>query len=51
MGVPYFNYAGEREQLNNWAVKKGPEGLVQYWKDKNQTSLDGIPTDIVAKNI
>ncbi|ARU31123.1 pyridoxamine 5'-phosphate oxidase [Sulfuriferula sp. AH1] len=51
MGVPYFNYVGEREQLTNWALKKGPAGLMQYWKDKNQTSLDGIPTDIVAKNI
>ena len=31
--------------------KKGSAGLIQYWKDKNQLSLDGIPTDIVARNI
>jgi hypothetical protein len=51
MAVPYYTYVGERELLINWAVKKGPAGLVQYWQDKNQVSLDGIPTDIVARNI
>ena len=51
MGVPYFTYVGERKLLIDWALKKGESGLTQYWKDKNQTSLDGIPTDIVAKNV
>lgn len=51
MAVPYFNYVGEREQLNNWALKKGQSGLKQYWQEKNQISLDGIATEIVAKNI
>ncbi|WP_124949168.1 pyridoxamine 5'-phosphate oxidase family protein [Sulfuriferula thiophila] len=50
MAVPYYNYVGEREQLKNWALKKGRSGLMQYWKDKNQTSLDGIPSGIVEKN-
>lgn len=50
MGVPNFAYVGERESLNEWAVRKGEEGLKQYWEDKNQMSIDGIPTHIVAKS-
>jgi len=50
MGVPMFGYAGEREQLLNWAVKKGENGLRDYWREKNQLSLDGRPTNIVDKN-
>jgi hypothetical protein len=51
MGVPFFEYSGEREQLNQWAVKKGEEGIKTYWQEKNQLSLDGKPTHIVEKNI
>ena len=50
MAVPYFDYVEERDQLKNWAVKKGEEGVKQYWQDKNQTSLDGLPTNIMEKN-
>lgn len=49
-GVPNFDYAGDRQTLNEWAVKKGEDGIRQYWADKNQTSLDGLPTHIVEKN-
>ena len=49
MGVPYYTYDGEREQLNNWAIKKGEAGLQQYWKDKNQLTIDQLPTHIVEK--
>lgn len=48
--VPYFAYEGERDQLREWARNKGDEGLKKYWQDKNQTSIDGIPTNIIAKN-
>lgn len=50
MAVPFLAYQGEREQLSDWAVKKGDDGIRQYWQDKNQLSLDGAPTHIVAKN-
>lgn len=46
MGVPYFDYAGDRQLLTEWAEKKGDAGLQQYWSDKNQVSLDGKPTGI-----
>ena len=50
MGVPYYRYVGEREQLNDWARAKGGEGIRRYWADKNRVSLDGLPTGIVAKS-
>jgi hypothetical protein len=49
MGVPYFSYAGDREQLIDWAKKKGEEGVRDYWEQKNQLSIDGIPTRIVER--
>lgn len=50
MGVPFFDYVGERDALNEWALKKGADGLTRYWEDKNQFSIDGAPTHIVSKN-
>ncbi|OGS91521.1 MAG: pyridoxamine 5'-phosphate oxidase [Gallionellales bacterium GWA2_60_18] len=50
MAVPYYAYGGEREALNDWAVKKGEDGVRRYWEEKNQVSLDGIPANIVAGN-
>ena len=50
MSVPAFDYVEEREQLNNWATKKGDAGIKEYWLDKNQVSLDGKPTHIKDKN-
>ena len=47
MAVPYYDYAGERELLNGWAEKKGEEGVRDYWRDRNQVSIDGKPTHIV----
>jgi hypothetical protein len=45
--VPYYSYAGERDMLARWAEKKGPEGLRQYWEEKNQTSIDGLSTELL----
>ena len=44
MSVPFFDYAGERDALNNWAEGKGEAGLLDYWHEKNEVSLDGKPT-------
>lgn len=51
MSVPYFNYEGDRELLNDWAEKQGEQGIKEYWGNKNQQSLDGIPTRIAEKNL
>lgn len=50
MAVPLFDYVADRDALSNWAEKKGSEGLQEYWREKNQVSLDGKPTNIVEKN-
>lgn len=50
MAVPYYAYTGDRELLTDWATKKGADGLKQYWKEKNQSSIDNIPTNIIEKN-
>lgn len=50
MAVPYFDYVGERDLLNDWARAKGEEGIRQYWALKNQVSIDAIPSNIVAKS-
>ena len=49
--VPIYDYIEEREQLKNWAVKKGEEGLKEYWQEVNQVSLDGKPINIVSENV
>ncbi len=45
-GVPLYTYDGEREQLIEWAEKRGDDGVKKYWKKKNTTSIDGNPTGI-----
>ncbi len=49
MSIPYFEYKGEREDLNDWAAKEGKVGIKKYWEDKNQSSIDGLPTKILKK--
>ena len=50
MAVPLFDYAGQREQLIDWAVSKGEDGIEKYWEENNQISIDGKPTHIMEKN-
>lgn len=46
-GVPRYTYAGERDTLARWAEKKGPVGLLDYWREKNQVSIDGLPSGLL----
>jgi len=41
--VPRLRYEEDRNQLDAWARKKGPDGLEKYRSEKNRTSLDGLP--------
>ena len=45
--VPMFDYRGEREVLVRWAEKKGTLGLLEYWREKNQKSIDGLSTGLL----
>lgn len=47
MAVPFLEFRGEREQLRQWAEKKGSDGIRQYWELKNRVSIDGKPTGIL----
>lgn len=44
--VPFFEYQGERETLRKWADKQGAEGIDDYMKEKNITTIDGKPTGL-----
>ena len=46
MSIPYYDYKGEREDLNDWAAEKGKHGIKKYWEEKNQKSIDGLQTGI-----
>lgn len=45
--VPLYAHVGERDTLARWAEKKGPSGLLEYWREKNQASIDGLPTGLL----
>jgi hypothetical protein len=45
-GVPLFDYVEDRDNLTKWAENKGEDGIENYWKEKNQLSMDGKPTGI-----
>lgn len=46
-GVPLMSYQGRRPHMDLWAAKKlrvgGPEALLDYQREKNSRSIDGLP--------
>jgi Pyridoxamine 5'-phosphate oxidase len=47
-GVPFMSFDGHRPTMDQWSTRKGPEGVRNYWVEKNAKSidqLDGITTD------
>ncbi|WP_299119143.1 pyridoxamine 5'-phosphate oxidase family protein [uncultured Tenacibaculum sp.] len=44
MSIPFYEYKEERNQLLDWAEEKGENGIEQYWKNRNQVSIDGLNT-------
>jgi hypothetical protein len=46
-GVPLMAFEGRREHMELWAAKKlrvgGPDALVDYQREKNSVSIDGLP--------
>lgn len=41
-GVPLMDFVAQRDRLLNWASEKGAEGIREYQKQKNSTSIDGL---------
>lgn len=48
-GVPIYEFQQERDTLLEWATKKGEEGIQEYWAQKNQKSIDGLPTKLLEE--
>ena len=46
--VPVMDYAAERPDADEWAAKKGPDGIRSSWDAVNRTTIDGFPTGIGA---
>ncbi len=42
-GVPLMDFRAQRPTMDEWAARKGPDGIPEYWAAKNRTSLDGLP--------
>jgi len=49
MGVPLYEYQGQRQSLVQWASKQGEEGVQAYQQQKNRTSIDGLPTPLATE--
>ena len=41
--IPFMDYREERPTLQQWAARKGDDGLREYWAEKNAESIDGLP--------
>ena len=41
--IPYMDYREDRPTLQQWAERKGDDGLREYWDEKNAVSIDGLP--------
>jgi predicted pyridoxine 5'-phosphate oxidase superfamily flavin-nucleotide-binding protein len=42
-GVPQMDFVSERGMLEDWAERKGPDGVAAYQVDNNAASIDGLP--------
>lgn len=42
--VPLMEFKDDRQLLPKWSKSKGPEGLAAYRAEKNELSIDGLPT-------
>jgi hypothetical protein len=41
--VPLYDYAGERDLLDQWVGRKDDAALAAYCAQRNTTSIDGLP--------
>lgn len=45
-GVPLMDLVDQRNTMIKWAEAKGEDGLVAYRAQKNESSIDGLPTPL-----
>jgi hypothetical protein len=41
-GVPLMPFEGHRSTMDQWANRKGREGIRNYWAEKNGKSIDQL---------
>jgi hypothetical protein len=41
-GVPIMSFKEHRPTMDQWASRKGPEGIHDYWSEKNALSIDNL---------
>jgi hypothetical protein len=46
--VPLMDFVEDRRALSLWSEKRGQDGVEAYWAEKNQSSIDGLPTRILT---
>ena len=44
--IPEYDYVKDRDNLKNWATKRGEQKLNQYRREYNSYSMDGLPTPL-----
>jgi hypothetical protein len=42
-GVPCMSFEAHRSQMEEWSRRKGPDGIADYWVEKNSSSIDALP--------
>jgi hypothetical protein len=47
--MPMYEFQGQRETLNEFVCKMGDERMDAYRHEKNQTSIDGLPTHLFER--
>ncbi|PSL21879.1 pyridoxamine 5'-phosphate oxidase family protein [Shimia abyssi] len=47
--VPQYELVAPRDTLEKWAEDRGPDGVTAYWKEKNQSTIDGFPTHVLGQ--
>ncbi len=45
-GVPFYDHVGPRDNMDKWLARRNQDDIHDYWREKNQVSLDGLPTGI-----
>jgi pyridoxamine 5'-phosphate oxidase-like protein len=48
--VPRYDYVEQRPTLLDWATAQGPDRIVGYRAEKNQVSIDGLPTALAIES-
>ena len=49
-GVPFYDFKEERDNMPRWIASNSKVPIENYWRDRNQLSLDGLPTHILDED-